>query len=91
MLVVGHSEGAIHAADLGADPHVAGVVLLSMPAQPGEQVLAWQTAMLASRLPRLARAILWLGRTDIVRIQRKRAISQRQPLPPRCLKWIVMS
>ena len=34
--------------------------------------LAWQTAMLASRLPRAARVILWLRRTDIIRIQRKR-------------------
>jgi hypothetical protein len=72
LLVVGHSEGAIHAAEMGTDPDVSGVVLLSMPAQTGEQVLAWQTAMLASRLPRSARIILWLGRTDIVRIQRKR-------------------
>ena len=72
LLVIGHSEGAIHAAEMGTDPEVAGVVLLSMPAQTGEQVLAWQTAMLASRLPRVARLILWLGRTDIVRIQRKR-------------------
>ena len=35
-------------------------------------MLAWQTAMLASRLPRSARVILCLGRTDIIRIQRKR-------------------
>ena len=69
---MGHSEGAIHAAEMAADPDVAAVVLLSMPAQPGEQVLAWQTAMLASRLPRAARVILWLSRTDIIRIQRKR-------------------
>ena len=35
LLVVGHSEGAIHAAEMAADPDVAAVVLLSMPAQPG--------------------------------------------------------
>jgi uncharacterized protein len=71
LLVVGHSEGTFYAAQLGADGGVAGVVLLSGPVHTGGEVLAWQTAQLASRLPRSARLILGLMRTDLIRAQRK--------------------
>ena len=72
LLVVGHSEGTYHAAQLAAaDSRVAGVVLLSGSARTGGAVLAWQTQQLASRLPRSARVILRLMRTDAVRAQRK--------------------
>jgi pimeloyl-ACP methyl ester carboxylesterase len=50
---------------------VAGVVLLSGPVRTGGEILAWQTQQLASRLPRSARLILKLMRTDLVRAQRK--------------------
>jgi hypothetical protein len=50
---------------------VAGVVLLAMPARPGEDVLAWQTRMLADRLPPSARAITRVLHIDVVRLQRK--------------------
>jgi len=72
LLVVGHSEGTFYAAQLAADPGVAGIVLLSGPAQRGDRVLAWQTEMIAARLPRAARLMFKLTRTDIVRLQRKR-------------------
>jgi uncharacterized protein len=72
LLAVGHSEGCYYAAQLGADDdRVAGVVLLSGAARPGGEELAWQTRQLAARLPRSARLILRLLRTDAIRAQRK--------------------
>ena len=71
LLVVGHSEGTYYAAQLAAEGGVAGVLLLSGSARVGGEVLAWQTEQLASRLPRSARLILRLLRTDAVRAQRK--------------------
>jgi pimeloyl-ACP methyl ester carboxylesterase len=72
LLAVGHSEGAWYAAEMAADQAVAGAVLLAAGAQPGRQILAWQTQMVAARLPRLARAILSITRTDVIASQRKR-------------------
>jgi pimeloyl-ACP methyl ester carboxylesterase len=71
LLVIGHSEGTFHAAQLADDGSVAGVVLLSGPVHTGAEVLAWQTEQIASRLPRSARVILRLMRTDRLRAQRK--------------------
>ena len=72
LLTIGHSEGCYYAAQLGADDdRVAGVVPLSGSARPGGDVLAWQTQQLAPRLPRSARVILRLLRTDAIRAQRK--------------------
>jgi pimeloyl-ACP methyl ester carboxylesterase len=72
LVAVGHSEGAYHAARLAGDNRgVAGAVLLSGSVRTGSEVLAWQTAQLASRLPPSARLILRLMRTDAVRAQRK--------------------
>jgi uncharacterized protein len=72
LLVIGHSEGTYHAARLAADDsRVAGAVLLAGSARPGGEVLAWQTAQLADRLPRSAKVILRLLRTDAVRAQHK--------------------
>ena len=71
LLVIGHSEGTYYAAQLAAEGGVAGVGLLSGSARTGGAVLAWQTEQLASRLPRSARLILRLLRTDAVRAQRK--------------------
>ena len=72
LLAVGHSEGAWYAAELAADQAVAGAALVAAGAQPGEQILAWQTEMIAARLPPLVRAILRTTRTDVIRSQRKR-------------------
>ncbi|AXH96271.1 alpha/beta hydrolase [Ornithinimicrobium avium] len=69
IVVVGHSEGAILATYLGADPRVAGLVLLSGTATPGKELLAWQTRQLADSLPRPLRAVLRLLRIDIVKRQ----------------------
>lgn len=71
LLVVGHSEGALHAAELATEDGVAGVVLLAMPARPGAEVLAWQTKMVADRLPVAARVITRILHIDVIRLQRK--------------------
>jgi len=71
LIAIGHSEGTYYAAQLAADASVAGAVLLSGAARPGGDVLAWQTAMMASRLPAPAKLILRLMRTDATAAQRK--------------------
>src|SRR5215469_4061085 len=53
LLAAGHSEGAWYAAELAADEAVAGAVLLSAGGRPAAQILAWQTDMVAARLPSL--------------------------------------
>ena len=50
LLAIGHSEGAWYAAELAAD-HVVGAVLLAGDARPAEEILSWQTEMVAARLP----------------------------------------
>lgn len=73
LLVAGHSEGSYYAAELAAtDAGVAGAVLVSAPARSGEQVINYQIAMMATRLPPAAGVILRLTRTDFARSQRKR-------------------
>ncbi|MGY1593941.1 alpha/beta hydrolase family protein [Geodermatophilus sp. SYSU D00708] len=66
VLVAGHSEGALLAAALAArgEP-VAGVVLLSTSATPGEELLRWQARQLAPTLPAPVRGLLRLLRTDL--------------------------
>jgi len=65
VLVLGHSEGAIHATRLAASGGVAGAVLLSASATPGEELLAWQGANVAATLPPLVRRLLRLLRVDV--------------------------
>jgi uncharacterized protein len=72
LLAVGHSEGAWYAAELAADEAVAGAVLLSAGARPGERILSWQTAMIADRLPPLTKGMLRLMHIDVIRGQGKR-------------------
>jgi uncharacterized protein len=71
LLAIGHSEGTYYAARLAADGEVAGAALLSGSAQTGARVLAWQAEQLAARLPKSAKLVLRLIRTDAVRLQRK--------------------
>jgi hypothetical protein len=71
LVAVGHSEGTYYAAQLAADGQAAGAVLLSGAARPGGDVLTYQVAEIASRLPASAKFILRLMRTDVVRAQRK--------------------
>lgn len=49
--VIGHSEGAIHAASLAARPGVAAAVLLAATARPGEDALRRQGSMISRDLP----------------------------------------
>ena len=73
LLAIGHSEGAWYAAELAADHAVGGAVLLAGGARPAEEILSWQTEMVADRLPPTARLILKIiTRADIIRSQRKR-------------------
>lgn len=72
LLVVGHSEGTLHAARLAAEEDVAGTVLLAAPARPGEQVIDWQIDKLAPALPAVAKAIFRLTGSDFKRSQHKR-------------------
>ncbi len=66
IVVVGHSEGALAAAAIGADgPAAAGVVLLSASATVGEALLHWQVAQVAPTLPSAVRLALRLTRTDL--------------------------
>jgi pimeloyl-ACP methyl ester carboxylesterase len=58
VFVVGHSTGAVLAANLvraAAPP--AGYVLLAGAAQPGERVMAWQSDRIATTLPRPLRPL----------------------------------
>ena len=71
LLAVGHSEGTYYAAQLAADGQAAGIVLLSGAARTGADVLTYQVAQLADRMPATAKLILRLMRTDVVRAQRK--------------------
>jgi uncharacterized protein len=77
LLVIGHSEGTYYAAQLAAEASVAGggavagIALLSGSVRPGGDVVTWQTAQLADKLPRAARLVLRLMRTDVVKAQRK--------------------
>ena len=67
VFVVGHSEGALDAAALAAsDDQLAGVVLLSTSASPGEDVLVWQGEQIAPGLPAPIRLMLKVMRTDVV-------------------------
>jgi len=73
ILVVGHSEGTLHAAQLAADePVVAGAVLLSAPARNGEQIMTWQFEKIIPTLPKVVTTIVKLTRRDLAGRQRKR-------------------
>ncbi|MBB3086548.1 alpha/beta hydrolase family protein [Geodermatophilus sabuli] len=70
IALAGHSEGALLAAALAArggraGNGIAGVVLLSMSATPGEQLLRWQARQIGPTLPAPVRALLRLFRIDL--------------------------
>lgn len=73
VFVVGHSEGALHAAVLAAEHEdsLAGVVLLSPTAHTGFETGRWQTAQISDKLPAFPRTVLKLLRTDLVKLQAK--------------------
>ena len=73
IFVIGHSEGALIAAELAAsDPGLAGVVLLTGTATRGEDVLRWQAEHISASLPRPVKFLLRVLRQDVVRTQTKR-------------------
>ena len=73
IFVIGHSEGALIATELGAsDPNLAGITLLAGTATIGEEVLRWQAQQVAATLPNPVKRLLRMLRQDIVRTQTKR-------------------
>lgn len=73
VCVIGHSEGALIAAEpAAADPGLAGVVLLAGTATRGEQVLRWQAGHVSASLPRPVTLLLRVLRQDVLRAQDKR-------------------
>ena len=73
VFLVGHSEGACHAAVLAAEPPapLAGAVLLSATAHSGAGTARWQLARITETLPAFPRTLLKLLRIDLVRLQAK--------------------
>jgi len=68
VIVVGHSEGALHALRLAArSDELSGVVLLSPSATPGEELLRWQTDNVVASMPAGVRRLLGLLRLDLAR------------------------
>lgn len=62
VVVIGHSEGALIAAELAAaDPTIAGVVFLAGAAQTGQNIVWWQSEQITRSMPAPLRALL-LGR-----------------------------
>ncbi len=72
VVVIGHSEGAVHAQALaaGGDRKVAGAVLLAGQARPGRELLEWQGAQVAASLTGLTGRIVRLLRIDLAAKQR---------------------
>jgi hypothetical protein len=73
VIVVGHSAGAVHAAELaGGEPAVAGAILLATSARSGEETLRWQAREIGEHLvPRPVRGLMRLFGTDVLRQQDK--------------------
>lgn len=72
IVVIGHSEGALIAADLADDEQLAGVALLAGAARNGHDVLRWQARQIAPTLPKPVQMLMKLLRQDLVRTQTKR-------------------
>ena len=72
VFIVGHSEGALIAVELGGDASLAGAVLLAGTAQSGKEVLRWQAGQLAGSLPTPVKLIMKLLRQDLMTTQEKR-------------------
>jgi uncharacterized protein len=72
VLVIGHSEGAVHATSLAAaDASLAGLGILAGPAVTGETTMRWQAAKIVPTLPALARALMRVLRQTPDRAQAK--------------------
>ncbi len=77
VFVIGHSEGALHAAHLAAEEKVAGAVLLACSARVGEEVLTWQARAIVATLPKRTTALLKLIHVDPLKSQRKQFVRIR--------------
>lgn len=73
VVAVGHSVGALMAAELGVrHPSLTGVALLSTTVKTGDETLRWQARQLNDHLlPAPINALLKLFRTDLVKQQAK--------------------
>lgn len=66
IVVIGHSEGSMHALRLATgELPPAAAVLLSAPARLGGDVLLWQAEQIKPGLPKPAKLIIGLTRIDI--------------------------
>lgn len=73
IIAVGHSAGALMAAELASRPRdVAGAVLLAATAKTGEETLRWQTEQMQDHIvPAPVSAVLRLFGTSVVKQQEK--------------------
>jgi uncharacterized protein len=72
VLVIGHSEGAVHAISLAAaDASLAGLGILAGPAVTGEATMRWQAGKIVPTLPAVARALIRVLRQTPDRAQAK--------------------
>ncbi len=70
--VCGHSEGALIATRLAAEgADVAGIVLLSGTAQPGELVIKWQAGKVVKGMRGPMKWMIKLLRIDVIKAQQK--------------------
>lgn len=72
VLIIGHSEGALHAISIAAaDDTLAGIGLLAASAVTGEATMRWQARRILPTLPRFLRGLLRLLRQTPDRTQEK--------------------
>ncbi len=71
VVVIGHSAGALHAAELaGREPAVEGAILLAATAKTGEETLRWQAEQMGDKIvPGPVKAIMRLFGTDVLKQQ----------------------
>ncbi len=70
--VCGHSEGALIATRLAAEgAGVAGIILLSGTAQPGEDVIRWQAGKVMKGMRGPIKWLIKLLRIDVIKTQQK--------------------
>ncbi len=73
VFVVGHSEGALIGAELGAnDASISGIVMLAGAAQNGERILSWQMTQIADSIPGPVKLFMKMFRQDLSKTQAKR-------------------
>jgi pimeloyl-ACP methyl ester carboxylesterase len=71
VFVLGHSEGALHAARLAARGDVAGAVLIAGTAMSGEDCMRWQAAQIVAGMGGVGRWLIDVLRLDVRKMQQK--------------------